>query len=165
MSEVESLEEKSSWGGARPGSGRPKGSMNQETKNRLAVKKAYQDRVAKNADRLFNAQFNLAVGEQYLMWKHKVGTGTKERVVVEVVDDPDVIKAYLDETLDIEDGEWYFISTKPANGMAIDSMLDRSFGKAEAKIDMTTNGNDIGVSISAEQAEQLIRARANRPNL
>ena len=30
------------------------------------------------------------------------------------------------------------------------------------KLDMTTNGNDIGVAISAKQSEQLIRARANR---
>lgn len=29
------------------------------------------------------------------------------------------------------------------------------------KLDMTTNGNDIGVSLSASQAEQLLNARAN----
>lgn len=29
------------------------------------------------------------------------------------------------------------------------------------KLDMTTNGNDIGVSLSASQAEQLLRARAD----
>lgn len=30
------------------------------------------------------------------------------------------------------------------------------------KIDMTTNGNDIGVTLNAQQAEQLLRARAKR---
>lgn len=30
------------------------------------------------------------------------------------------------------------------------------------KLDMTTNGNDIGVTMSASQAEQLLNARANR---
>lgn len=30
------------------------------------------------------------------------------------------------------------------------------------KLDMTTNGNDIGVTLSASQAEQLLNARANR---
>ena len=30
------------------------------------------------------------------------------------------------------------------------------------KLDLSTNGKDIGVAISAEQSEQLIRARANR---
>lgn len=29
------------------------------------------------------------------------------------------------------------------------------------KLDMTTNGNDIGISLSASQAEQLLRARAD----
>lgn len=29
------------------------------------------------------------------------------------------------------------------------------------KLDMTTNGNDIGVTLSASQAEQLLNARAN----
>ena len=32
------------------------------------------------------------------------------------------------------------------------------------KLDMTTNGNDIGVSLSASQAEQLLRARADNRN-
>ena len=30
------------------------------------------------------------------------------------------------------------------------------------KLDMTTNGNDIGVALSAKQAEQLLKARADR---
>lgn len=132
---VETSKDKSTWGGARPGAGRPKGSMNAETKERVAIKAAFQDRVAQNADRLFNAQFNLATGEQYLMWRHKVGVGVKERTVTEVIQDPEIIKAYLDDTLDEGDGEFYFISTKPANGMAIDSMLDRAFGKADSKVE------------------------------
>lgn len=137
MGDLETSNEKSNgWGGVRPGAGRPKGTMNPKTKERLAVKNAFQNRVAHNADKLFNAQFNLAVGEQYLMWKHKVGSGTKERTVVEVVDDPETIKAYLDDTLEKNDGEYYYISTKPANGMAIDSLLDRSFGKAEQKMQL-----------------------------
>jgi hypothetical protein len=134
---LDSSKDKSSWGGARQGAGRPQGSMNAETKERLEVKKAYQDRIAQHADRLFNSQFNLAVGEQYLMWRHKVGSGVKERMVTEVVDDPKIIKAFLDEELDTTDGDFYFISTKPANGAAIDSMLDRSFGKADSKVENT----------------------------
>lgn len=161
MADDTSKENSSNWGGARPGAGRPKGSMNESSKMRMEVKAALQERIAKHADQLFNAQYNLAVGEQYLMWKHKTGSGTKERTIVEVVDDPEVIKAYLDETLDIGDDEYYYISTKPANGMAIDSMLDRSFGKADGKLDLTSNGETLG-GISPEQAEQLIRARANR---
>lgn len=133
-----SKDNSNSWGGARPGAGRPKGSMNEATKRRMAIKQVFQDRVARNADRLFNAQFNLAVGEQYLMHRHKVGTGNKERTVVEVVDDLNTIKEYLDGTLADGDGsEYFFINTKPANGMAIDSLLDRAFGKADSKVENT----------------------------
>lgn len=161
---IENSKEKSKWGGSRPGAGRPQGGMNSSTKERLAIKQAFQDRVARNADKLFNSQFNLASGEQYLMWKHKIGSGTKERTIVEVVTDLDVIKSYLDETLESDTDEYYYISTKPANGNAIDSMLDRAFGKADATLDVTTNGENMGITISADQAEQLIRARANRTN-
>lgn len=160
MAELENLKEDSRWGGARPGAGRPKGSMNQASKDRKAAKMAYQDRIAKVADELFNSQYTLAKGEQYLFWKHKVGSGAKERTIIEVVEDTETIIAYLNDELDTGDDEYYYLNTKPANGMAIDSMLDRAFGKAEAKLDVTTDGERIG--LSAEQAEQLIRARAGR---
>lgn len=128
---------KNSWGGKRPGAGRRPGSQNEATKQRAAVKQAYQERIAANADRLFNSQFNLATGEHYLMWRHKTGSGAKERTVVEVVTDPEIIKQFINEELNQSgDDEWYFLSTKPANGMAIDSMLDRAFGKAEANLNL-----------------------------
>lgn len=136
--ELDNLKDKSSWGGARSGAGRPEGSMNEATKERMAVKQAFQDRVAQNADRLFNSQFNLATGEQYLMCKSTVGEGAKQRTVVEVVTNPETIKQYInDELNNTNDKEWYFISTKPAHGMALDSMLDRAFGKADSKVENT----------------------------
>lgn len=160
--DLDSSENKSTWGGSRPGSGRPQGSMNEATKERMHVKAAFIKRINNAADRLFNAQYNLAVGEQYLMHKYTVGTGTKARTVVDVVEDPEIIKEYLDDTLEQGDDEYYYISTKPANGMAIDSLLNRSFGKADENLDITSNGETLGVGLSAEQAEQLIRARARR---
>jgi hypothetical protein len=35
----------------------------------------------------------------------------------------------------------------------------------QSATDITSNGNELGVTIDAAQAEQLIRARAERPNL
>lgn len=157
----ENLKDKSSWGGARDGAGRPKGSMNQSSKDRKAAKLAYQERIANVADTLFNSQYSLAKGEQYLFRKYTVGSGTKAKQVTELVTDKTTIIEYLNDDLDVGDDEYYYISTKPANGMAIDSMLDRAFGKAEAKLDLTTDGESIN-GVSREQAEQLIRARANR---
>lgn len=126
-------------GGARPGAGRPAGSMNATTLERMAVKKAFEDRVARNADKLFDAQFNLAKGEQYLMVKYETGNGKNKRTVTEVVDDPETIKAYLNGELDDED-EYYYISTKPAVSVAIDSLLDRAFGKAQQKMELEHSG-------------------------
>lgn len=163
LEKLDILENKPSWGGPRPNSGRPRGKMNEATKERVAVKKALQERIANVADNLFNSQYNLATGEQYLFWKHKVGSGAKERTVTEVVTDIDVIKDYLDEALDTSNGDFYYISTKPANGMAIDSMFDRAFGKADAKLDLTSNGETLG-GVSPEQSEQLLRIRAKRTN-
>src|SRR3954467_1612736 len=96
---IENSKDKSKWGGARPGAGRPSGTMNESTKQRIAIKNAFQDRVAQNADRLFNAQFNLAVGEQYLMHKYTIGTGAKQRTVVDVVDDPEIMKQFINDEL------------------------------------------------------------------
>jgi hypothetical protein len=163
VSELETSNDNSSgWGGMRNGAGRPKGSMNPSTKERMKIKEAFQARVAANADRLFNSQFNLATGEQYLMCKTTVGTGAQRKTVTEIIQDPETIQAYINGELDDSEDEWYFISTKPANGMALDSMLDRAFGRAESKIDHTSNGETIGVTLSGSQAEQLIRARAKR---
>lgn len=132
-------------GGARPGAGRPKGSLEPKTVERNAAKDAFIARVASNADQLFNAQFNKAIGETYLMWRHKVGSGNKERTVVEVVDDLEVIKQYLNDELDTDGDEYYYVSTHPADNMAISDMLNRGFGKPTEKIetDITTNGESV----------------------
>ncbi len=131
-------------GGARPGAGRPKHSKNPATIEREAVKRAFQERVAKHADKLFNAQLDLAVGEKYLMVIRTVGTGAKQRRETSVVTDIELIKQYLDDTLDNTDEEYYFMTTKPANNMALDSLLNRSFGKADEKLDITSNNETIG---------------------
>src|SRR3954468_21674790 len=103
LEKLEKSEEKSSWGGPRPNSGRPQGSMNEASKERMKVKAAFQERVARNADTLFNAQFNLAKGETYLMVKRTEGEGKNRRVWHEMVTNPQTIIEYLDG--DLEGGE------------------------------------------------------------
>lgn len=128
---------RSSNGGVRPGSGRKKGKLDQVTLSRIEAQKQFKDRVAKNVDRLFNAQINKALGETYLMVKRKVGKGASARTVTEIVDSPEVIKQYLDGELDDTDDEWYYMSTKAADNFAIQNLLDRSFGKANETIENT----------------------------
>lgn len=148
-------------GGRRPGSGRKKGVYGAEKTAALEAKKHFQLRVAKNVDKLFNAQINKAVGETYLMWEHNIGTRRTPRNVVEIVSDPEVVRQYLDGSLS-SDG-YYYITTKPADNSAIANMLDRGLGKATEKLeaDITSQGERI-TGLSESQFAQLARARAGR---
>jgi hypothetical protein len=159
-------------GGARPGAGRKKGGMNYTTKKRLAIRKAFEDRIHKNADMLLNAALNKALGETYLICKvtERDSKGKATRVYHETVTDPRVIVEYLDGEL--EDGDsisdtdnYYYMSTKPVDMVAVKELYDRAFGKPLQKTDLTTGGDKLGVGLSADQAEQLIKARANRSNI
>lgn len=131
-------------GGARKGAGKPKGSKNEKTREREAILEGFRQRVESHADRLFNAQASLATGEQYLFVTitstDKSGKSTRR---TETVTDHETIKAYLDETLDNDDSEYYYLSTKPANNMAIDSLLNRAFGTPNKNIDLKSNGQTI----------------------
>jgi len=131
-------------GGARKGGGRKKHGTNQKTREREAVLEGFRQRVENHADRLFNAQASLATGEQYLFVTitstDKNGKSTRR---TETVTDLEIIKQYLDETLDNDDSEYYYLSTKPANNMAIDSLLNRAFGTPNKNIDLKSNGQTI----------------------
>lgn len=135
----ELLKPKSNHGGARPGAGHPKGKKTQRVIEREAISRAFKDRVAKNADKLFNAQLDLAIGEKYLMVITTEGKKRETRIITDI----DLIKQYLDDELDNTETEYYFMSTKPANNMALDSLLNRSFGKADEKLDITTDGKSL----------------------
>jgi hypothetical protein len=126
-------------GGYRPGSGRKPGKMEEQTIRRMKVLEAYRERVMKDADQLFNAQMSLAVGSILLFRIDKDDKG-KDLPAVQVTD-PEEIKAYIDG--DAEQDAYYYITTKLPDNRAIDSMLDRTFGKAPEKIDVTSNGKTI----------------------
>lgn len=153
MAEIESLKEKRKrWGGARPGAGRKLHSKNPATVKREEAKRQFQERVAKHADKIFNAQLDLAVGEKYLMVVKTIGTGNRQHRETSIVTDTETIKQYLDEELDSTDTEFYFMSTKPANNNALDSLLSRSFGKADEKLDITTDGKSVNAIADPEAA-------------
>lgn len=134
-----SIVPKSNWGGKREGAGRPKGSMNYDTKQRMAIKKAFEDRIHQNADRLLSAALTKALGESFLMHKYTVGSGAKSRTETEIVTDVDTIVAYLNDELEISagDNEYYYISTRPVDVLALKDLLDRAFGKSPQKVENT----------------------------
>lgn len=129
-------------GGARKGGGRKAHGKNQKTLEREKVLEGFRQRVNKHADRLFNAQANLATGEQYLYCKTTTEDSKGKRTShTEIVTDPEIIRQYLDDELDTSNDEYYYLSTKPANNMAIDSLLNRAFGTPQKSIDVTSGGN------------------------
>lgn len=128
-------------GGARPGAGRKKGKLEPQTIERHKVLEAFRIRVAKNADRLFDAQMSIAMGVSYLYRIKKDEKGNSKKP--ELITDPMVISAYLDGDYEDCQDEYYYISTERPNNQAIDSMLDRTFGKPDSKVDVTSGGKTI----------------------
>lgn len=115
-------------GGAREGAGRPKGKMEPQTIAKMAAKKAFEERVAKNAEMLFNAQISLAIGTQMLIKKVKHANGSWSKFAV--VDDPEEIINYLNGAYKGSADVYHQITIDKPDSRAIDSLLDRSFGKA-----------------------------------
>lgn len=144
VKKIKEDESKGKWGGYRPSAGRPKGAKNKSTLEKQVIKKAFEQRILKNIDRMFNAQLNLAVGEQVLMVKvrEKDEKGKVIRTYHEQVTDIETIKEFLDEgdgsptTLD-DDDNWYYLSIKPANNQALEGLLNRGLGKAPDKLEVS----------------------------
>ena len=132
--ETEKLKDKTAGknGGARPGAGRPTGSQNKETKEKRKAEQEMIQRIVNNLDKILNSQLTLAHGASYLYRIDETGEGKNIKREHVLVTDPDEIKRYLDSQLD--DGEeldnYYYITTKTPDGKAIDSLIDRVFGKA-----------------------------------
>lgn len=149
-------------GGAQPGAGRPKGKLNQSTIDAMAVKREYQDKIRRNAEKLFTAQMSLATGVQMLFVIHTDSKGVRRKP--EMITDPDIISRFLEEnggvdgTMEIgESGDnskvedYFFLTTKVPDSRTISDMLDRAFGKADATLDVTSNGKTIkGATITFE---------------
>lgn len=155
QSELENLKDNSkSWGGAREGAGRPKGSMNEESKRRAEIKRALQERISKHADRLFAAQMSIAEGVTMLFKVEKDEKGNNKKP--ELVTDQNTIQRFIDECGGYDgqmDGDtYYFLTTKVPDNKAIDSMLDRAFGKADSKLDLTSGGDPIQALVEFRRA-------------
>ncbi len=135
-------------GGKRKGSGRKKGGENQATKVKRATLKQFQDRVTKVVDILFDSQMTLARGQTFLykIEKEKVvgpkgGVSYRKQRPVQVIDQreiEDYLEGLITEGDEDDDKDpnatYYYITAKEPDNKAIDSMLDRTFGKATQPI-------------------------------
>jgi len=125
---LETLEEKPKWGGVRPNSGRPKGGENQETKRRKEIEVIMKQRILKSVDSLITSQMTLAQGVQmlYAITTNEKGIRSKPTLIT----DQHLIEEFLAGELGGEKEEYYFITTERPDNRALDSLLDRTFGKA-----------------------------------
>jgi len=126
------IKRKNKWGGRREGQGRPKGSKNKTTIEKKKAEIELQNRIIKNVDQLINAQFDLAKGCQFLFKTIKLKKGTK----TVIVDNPLEVKAYFDGEYEGSD-EYYFITTQKPDNFAIQALLDRAFGKAKHRTELS----------------------------
>ena len=129
-------------GGIREGAGRPKGALSEATKENLKVQKVLRAKILKSADKLYQSQMALANGCSFLycVTTNKKGIRSKP----ELITNQKKIEEYLRGKLDNEQSEYYFITTEKPDGRAIDSLMDRVFGKAPQSVDMTSDGEKLG---------------------
>lgn len=128
--------------------GRPKGTKNPETLLKEAVLAEFRNKVLKSADVLFNSQLHLATGQTYLYKIEKelqIGPKGGKKYISskpKIVTDTWEIEAYLQGLINEGDKDdendpnstYYFLTTKDPDNKAIDSMLDRTFGKSTQTI-------------------------------
>ncbi len=146
--EVENKKDKS-WGGKRDNSGRPLGSQNKATKEKKEAEEYFRARVIKGIEKIINSQMGLAQGVQMLFKiETRKGKGKTERSKPILITNQEEITRYLSgETEDDDsDDSYYFMTTKVPDNKALDSLLDRVFGRARQNIGI--DGGEEGRPVS-----------------
>jgi len=164
---LENKPEQGKNGGPRVGGGRPKGSLSKKTIDLKEAEKQMKQRVLRSHGKLMSSQMNLARGCQYLyVIKSREITNNKgdvvrvERDKPEIVKDQNKIVDYLAGDLDNEDDEYYYITTEKPDNKSIDSLLDRTFGKARQNIGL--DGGRDGEPIAVQAVEKALKGWGNK---
>lgn len=140
------------WGGHRPGAGRPLSSQTIKKRTAIEAKKRFVERVNKHVDDLFYAQLELAKGERVLMVERKDidSDGKVKKKWHEIVEHEGEIESFMNGELESDEDNYYYITQRPANNQAIQSLLDRAFGKAQEKIEIEGGffkANELNINI------------------
>lgn len=154
--EIENKNEKSKWGGKREGAGRKEGTKNSNTIEDNIVKEEMRQRVIRSVGSLMDSQMNLAKGCQLLF--KIVKKGEKPILVV----DQKEIENYLAGEYEDNKKEYYFITTKVPDNKAIDSLLDRTFGKARQNIGL--DGGEKGKPIPILNLDNVLPNNSDKEN-
>ena len=128
--------------------GRPIGAKSKDTLLREEVYAEYKKRVVERAHLLLRAQMTRAIGLSHLFKIEKYHEGKGKNRVVKTRPPKKVtsqyeIEAYLSGLYESEkdyDDDYYYITTKDPDNKALDSLLDRTFGKSSQPIGGTDDG-------------------------
>lgn len=129
---------KGARGGRRPNAGRKFGAKSKTTLEREKVAEAVNQHIYSIAKQLINAQASLAQGVQ-ILYKVKRTMKNNGNIVEskpEIVDDVDVISAYLAGELKDTGEEYFYITTKEPENGAIEGLLNRGLGKAKETVEL-----------------------------
>ncbi len=142
-------------GGKRPGAGKPKGSKNVATIEREKVLELAKNIIAGRTRRLIDTQTLLATGsfKIFKIHYHWEGSGKKRTLIKDkpvLVDNDEEIIHVIDHEFgsgdmgnpndhdhEAEEYDYFFVTTKEPDNQAIDSLLNRTFGKATENKNLT----------------------------
>ena len=139
--------------GNKYSTGRPKGAKGKTTLEKEMALAAFKERVMKAMFPLLDSQMNLAKGCQYLYRVDGVGKAT-------LVTNPEEIQEYFEGKTDEE--KRYLITTEKPDNKAIDSLLDRTFGKATQRIETDTPEVQEKIKTIEDGLRSLINIQARR---
>lgn len=137
MAKAKTKDKRAGNGGFREGSGRPAGSGNKKTKaqRRKIAYDALVKRITEISQPLIHAQTNCALGISHLfkVERNKFGREGKATKITDEKVIADYLAGKLDNGKTFKNGkkvEYYYIASQAPDNRAIDSLLDRAYGKA-----------------------------------
>jgi len=127
-------------GGARPGAGMPKGHKTKKTMEAKVAEEYIRKRVLGALPSIMNSQMSLARGCNYLFKLEKIYDSKSGKWVIpkgrqpKIVKDKEEIAKYIAGDFEgKEECDYYFMTTEKPDNKALDSLLDRTLGKATQK--------------------------------
>lgn len=139
--------------GRKKTGGKKKGSKHKKTIEKEIIENEFKDRILLNIQEFLNAQMNIAKGASYLykIIEEKSSKGKVLRKRHQLVTDPEEIKEVLDECegTGVLDHTYYYITTKTPDNRALDSLIDRVFGKPQQQV-------NINAQIEEKQIRELV---------
>ncbi len=156
-------------GGKQPGAGRPKGRKNETTIDREKILETAKDIIAGRTRKLIDTQTILATGaiKIYKIHYHWEGSAKKRTLIKDkpelVENDQEIIQVIdwefgsqemgnpSDHDHEDQEYDYFFVMTKEPDNQAINSLMDRTFGKATENKNIVAN---IGMGALLDEIEE-----------